>query len=170
MKKPLHERLMYVINCVWTMYIYWHNSPVRRGCGALARWGEYWYPIRLIQKTSHDSWRVKWWRYCTFTGTDTGPGTITIVKLCDLVDCLWQDRMERRKIKVRTRIIESETSWSSLYYSAWVLDTSPRHSDIWRHFIQPVTCSIYQWGGRSFATSSNSLENALDWSWEDRSI
>lgn len=58
---------------------------------------------------SDDSWRVKWWKYCSFTEADIDPGATTTVQLCDLVDCLWQDRVGRRKIKVKKERTDCQT-------------------------------------------------------------
>ena len=34
---------------------------------ALARVGDFWYPVRLIQyKEKEKSWLVRWWRGCSF--------------------------------------------------------------------------------------------------------
>jgi len=83
----------------------------RAGRGALARNGEFWYPIRLIQYLEADkSWLVRWWRGCSFEPDSSGmvtiaPGSTSTVPELDIVDSLWGDRVGRRKIRVSTHII-----------------------------------------------------------------
>ncbi|KAF9548012.1 hypothetical protein CPC08DRAFT_591108, partial [Agrocybe pediades] len=79
-KKPLKDRL-------------------RRGRGALARSGSFWYPVRLIH-CEGDSWRVRWWRGCESSGTHIVPDSVTSVQLEDIVDSLWTDYKARREIRL----------------------------------------------------------------------
>jgi hypothetical protein len=88
MKKPLKERLV-------------------RGRGALARHGDFWYPVRVISTEDGEDWRVRWWMGCTFKEPGIDPGSITIVPVANLIDSLWQDRAGRRNI--RASCIESPT-------------------------------------------------------------
>lgn len=75
---------------------------LRRGTGALARHGNFWYPVRLIHKEEDGNhWRVKWWRGCNFKIPGIEPGSVTTVPSVDLVDSLWQDQVARRKTRVR---------------------------------------------------------------------
>ncbi|KAF4620872.1 hypothetical protein D9613_000021 [Agrocybe pediades] len=76
------------------------NERLRRGRGALARIGEYWYPVRLIHRLESGEWRVRWWRGCKVGVEGLNPGCVATVKEEDLVDSLWMDRTERRKIKL----------------------------------------------------------------------
>ncbi|KAF5379487.1 hypothetical protein D9615_006638 [Tricholomella constricta] len=93
MKLPLKERL-------------------KEGCGALARHGKFWYPVRLIQSEKMQSrWLVRWWRGCEFEESGITPDFYTLVPAIDLVDSLWMDRTERRKIRLGkwTHACEVET-------------------------------------------------------------
>lgn len=80
---------------------------LRSGRGALARLGQFWYPVRVIQclgdpdSAGELQWRVRWWRGCEFiNGVDTAPDSITVVRQADIIDSLWKLRNERRKIRV----------------------------------------------------------------------
>ncbi|KAF9548618.1 hypothetical protein CPC08DRAFT_648380 [Agrocybe pediades] len=83
MNKPLAERL-------------------RAGHGALARLGEFWYPVRLI-KQEGSAWRVQYWRenhyqdWCLLAST---PRRISLVDTEDHIDSLWNDREGQRKIRL----------------------------------------------------------------------
>ena len=69
------------------------------GRGALARRGDFFYPVRLIQKLPNDAgWRVRWWRENVYISDRPEP--VSIVKGNDLVDSLWLDRETRRKTRV----------------------------------------------------------------------
>lgn len=80
------------------------NKPLaqrlRRGRGALAQHGEFWYPVRVIHHKGGQQWRVCWFRTCEFTLPGIMPGTVTTVAERDIVDSLWNDRTARRKIRV----------------------------------------------------------------------
>jgi len=80
------------------------NKPLtqrlRRGRGALARHGEFWYPVCVIHHEGCQQWRVCWFRTCEFAVPGIIPGTVTTVAECDIVDSLWNDRTARRKIRV----------------------------------------------------------------------
>ncbi|KAG6893479.1 hypothetical protein C0992_009816, partial [Termitomyces sp. T32_za158] len=81
-KKPLSERLL-------------------PGCGALARHGDFWYPVHLIQvHKPQQLWCVRWWRGCAFENAEIVPGSVTEVKFQDIVDSLWQDLSGRRRIRL----------------------------------------------------------------------
>ena len=65
----------------------------RAGRGALVRYGEFWYPVRLIQYIkSSKKWHIRWWRECSF---DTMPvvgfesGSLMLIDERDVVDSLW---------------------------------------------------------------------------------
>ncbi|KAF9552882.1 hypothetical protein CPC08DRAFT_767975 [Agrocybe pediades] len=80
------------------------NKPLakrlRAGRGALARIGDFWYPVRLIEK-SDSCWRVQWWRGNMFEpGVLETPGAASEVNHANLVDSLWMDRSARRKIRL----------------------------------------------------------------------
>lgn len=90
------------------------NERLRQGHAALARHGDFWYPVRLIHKEDNtDNWRVKWWRGCDFKEAGIEPGSVTTVPLLNVVDCLWQDRVGRRKIRVRISIIYEKLTYIS---------------------------------------------------------
>ena len=78
----------------------WH----RAGRGGLARNGDFWYPVRLIQyEKTEKTWLVRWWRGCSFEVLGTvSAGSITAVSELDVVDSLWRDRISRRKVRVCT--------------------------------------------------------------------
>jgi len=91
-------------------FLFWDyvNKWSRAGRGALARNGEFWYPVRVIQyQTAEKSWLVRWWRGCSFEPkmTDIHPGSISAVPEPDIVDSLWGDRVGRRNIRVRIECI-----------------------------------------------------------------
>ncbi|KAJ6457808.1 hypothetical protein C8R47DRAFT_1203316 [Mycena vitilis] len=66
------------------------------GKGALARHGEYWYPVRLIVKRS-DGWEVQWWRGNQYSEPMPPPSKISDDNLRDE---LWANADARRKIKL----------------------------------------------------------------------
>ena len=76
------------------------NVRLRRGRGALARHGIFWYPVRFLLREQDGRYRVRWWRGCEFASPGIVPDTITTVNQGDIVDSLWNDRTERRKIRV----------------------------------------------------------------------
>ena len=92
-----------MLSCTFMGYTYIWGRP---GRGGLARIGEFWYPVRLIESHADEKWLVRWWRGCSFDPDNTGtvtvaPGSITAVPEDDIVDSLWGDRGGRRKIRVR---------------------------------------------------------------------
>lgn len=75
----------------------------RPGKGAIVKYGDYWYPVRLILRNPGDnnnapSWRVQWWRGCQFLAVV--PDDRSFVSENDIVDELWYDREGRRSIRV----------------------------------------------------------------------
>ena len=82
-------------------YQYYQNTHLcnRPGRPALARVGEFWYPVRLIQKKG-DLWIVRWWRGCEFIKDGIQPQTVTMILSSEIVDSLWLKRLERRQIRV----------------------------------------------------------------------
>ncbi|KAF5379467.1 hypothetical protein D9615_006598 [Tricholomella constricta] len=77
------------------------KDRLREGCGALARQGEFWYPVRLIQPQEGGSrWQVRWWRGCNFEMNQNVADSFSVVDQRDIVDSLWMDRTERRKIRL----------------------------------------------------------------------
>ncbi|KAJ6601491.1 hypothetical protein B0H10DRAFT_1824052 [Mycena sp. CBHHK59/15] len=89
----------------------------RPGKGALARWGDYWYPVRLIQKKDQSSWVVKWWRLSHFPSSGPSPELWTTIEEKDLQDELWADVAARRQIKLGrwTHACETPTEEDVLY-------------------------------------------------------
>ena len=71
------------------------------GRGALARHGDFWYPVRLIQRVDEDWW-VQWWRETYFTSTSVVAGGVSLVESTDIVDSLWLNCASRRTIRVGT--------------------------------------------------------------------
>ncbi|KAF8069336.1 hypothetical protein FPV67DRAFT_1415419, partial [Lyophyllum atratum] len=74
---------------------------IRPGMGALARRGDFWYPVRLVKpiKSMEPSWMVRWWRECNFE-IPTGETPTTVVAFKDIIDSLWLDRMGRRNVRL----------------------------------------------------------------------
>ncbi|KAF8886874.1 hypothetical protein CPB84DRAFT_1535529 [Gymnopilus junonius] len=76
------------------------------GRGALSRVGEYWYPIRLIERTGPTTakayqWRVEWWREIIFPADiSLVPGNISLVNETEIIDSLWLKQKERRGIRL----------------------------------------------------------------------
>ncbi|KAF9533317.1 hypothetical protein CPB83DRAFT_903260 [Crepidotus variabilis] len=82
MNRPLHERLI-------------------PGRGALARDGDFWYPVRLIQYDEElNRWTIKWWRGCNFGGFGSFPGKVESIEDFYLVDSLWGERYSRRSTRL----------------------------------------------------------------------
>ena len=73
------------------------------GRGGLARHGDFWYPVRLIDhKKAEKRWLVRWWRENQFEEPTIAPGSVSAVADSDIVDSLWGNQVERRKIRVCT--------------------------------------------------------------------
>ncbi|KAJ7283955.1 hypothetical protein C8J57DRAFT_749943 [Mycena rebaudengoi] len=71
------------------------------GRGALARHGKYWYPVRLLARSSFSAgWRVQWWHGCEFSKSSLPPTADALVSESCLVDALWKNQGERRKIRL----------------------------------------------------------------------
>ncbi|KAJ7658638.1 hypothetical protein DFH06DRAFT_1407053, partial [Mycena polygramma] len=66
------------------------------GKGALARYGTYWYPVRLIHKHA-GVWEVKWWRGNQYSQPDSPSNQVAEG---DLVDELWANAGARRAIQL----------------------------------------------------------------------
>ena len=90
------------------MYYIFKISPIflfsSPGRGALACYGDFWYPVRLIQLKRGEGWLVRWWRGCVFQRHGIKPGSITTVTEPNLADSLWGDRIARRKIRVSAQL------------------------------------------------------------------
>ncbi|KAF8956267.1 hypothetical protein BDZ97DRAFT_1763938 [Flammula alnicola] len=88
------------------------KDRLRRGTGALARRGVFWYPVRIIHVEDGSKWRVRWWRECNFAEPGIDRGSVTTVGVDDIVDSLWLDRTGRRKIRLGqwTHAMEIPTS------------------------------------------------------------
>lgn len=69
------------------------------GKGALARVGQFWYPVRLI-RLHNDMWTVKWWREDIFNMNNPVAGGVSDVNASDIIDLLWKNRQGRRNIRV----------------------------------------------------------------------
>jgi hypothetical protein len=71
---------------------------------ALARHGNFWYPVRLINRVIIEEepyWHVKWWPLSTFANSiPTGAQWISLLSQDNIVDELWNRREERRLIRV----------------------------------------------------------------------
>jgi hypothetical protein len=63
------------------------------------RRGDFWYPVRVIQREGPKSWRVQWCRECQFAEGGIELGSLATVSTDDIVDFLWLKRPERRKIR-----------------------------------------------------------------------
>lgn len=95
------------------------KARLRRGRGALARNGEYWYPVRVIHLEKDGQWRVRWWRACNFSTPGIIPDTITTVSEDDVVDSLWNDKTGRRKIKVSEQYSRSKQKNNAAQLGKW---------------------------------------------------
>ncbi|KAF9033654.1 hypothetical protein BJ165DRAFT_1410375 [Panaeolus papilionaceus] len=77
-----------------------HVKPLtdrfRVGCGALAKHGDYFYPVRLVQKIG-ERWTVCWWRGNEYSNA---PPPVFSVPEADLTDALWRNMSARRKIRL----------------------------------------------------------------------
>ncbi|KAF8891098.1 hypothetical protein CPB84DRAFT_1939271 [Gymnopilus junonius] len=82
------------------------DQGLSAGRGALSRVGEYWYPIRLIERTGPTTakayqWRVEWWREIIFPADiSLVPGNISLVNETEIIDSLWLKQKERRGIRL----------------------------------------------------------------------
>ncbi|KAF8886612.1 hypothetical protein CPB84DRAFT_1816710 [Gymnopilus junonius] len=81
-----------------------HFICLSAGRGALSRVGEYWYPIRLIERTGPTTakayqWRVEWWREIIFPADiSLIPSNISLVNETEIIDSLWLKQKERQGI------------------------------------------------------------------------
>lgn len=76
----------------------------RVGSGVLIRFGDFYWPGRLICRPLPDEqdYTVKIWNGCYIPPEfNVSPGNITYVSAEDIVDELWCDRLARRQIRVR---------------------------------------------------------------------
>ncbi|KAJ7178694.1 hypothetical protein C8R43DRAFT_842165, partial [Mycena crocata] len=73
--------------------------PRAVGRGALAKWGKYHYPVRLLQKEK-ETWRVTFWRGCEFPIGITPPENVQRIVNTDLVDSLFGNTERRRLIRL----------------------------------------------------------------------
>ena len=71
---------------------------ISAGKGALAHHGDFWYPVRLLQPITENSWQVSWWRGNEYG--NTAPDFGALVNVANLVDELWADIQGRRQIRV----------------------------------------------------------------------
>ena len=130
---PLHERL-------------------RPGRGALCQVGDFWYPARLIQQIENEdqtsdtktetSWRVKWWRECQFATPGPTPDSITVVEEGRIVDSLWKDREEGRKIRVSFKHANWVTQLT--INPAWTMDSLLGYPKCGGYPIQPFSNSLHR--------------------------
>lgn len=73
----------------------------RPGKGALAKHGDFWYPVKLIEYLKGgQQWRIRWWRGCKFQEPGYDPGSISDIPADIVVDSLWRNCRERRSIRV----------------------------------------------------------------------
>lgn len=112
-RTTLAKRLLYVF--IISMVGSSNHDMCSAGKGALARYGKYWYPVRLIFKDG-DGWEVKWWR-----GNDYNERIAPANKVSneDLCDELWANSYARRQIQVLfpivilPRMIDPTNSWGN---------------------------------------------------------
>jgi hypothetical protein len=80
------------------------NKPLaqrlRRGRGALVCHGDFWYPVRVVHLEGYGQWRVRWWRECAFSIPGLVVDTMSTVPEENIIDCLWNNRLGRRQIRV----------------------------------------------------------------------
>lgn len=95
--EPLVKRLKYVL-LFFVSKITYNIMYLRAGKGALVKHGQFWYPVRLLQRIG-PFWLVRWWRHCNFAISP--PTTDSKVPEGEILDELWQDQAGRRKIRVR---------------------------------------------------------------------
>jgi hypothetical protein len=77
--------------------------------GTLAHYGDYWYPVRLIQYVKQSKkWQIRWWRDCSFNMPVVGiaSGSLMLIDEIDVVDSLWGNAEARRQIRVRHSICQ----------------------------------------------------------------
>lgn len=99
------------------------------GKGALARVGEFYYPVRLLlrfpppDKKGEAHWQVRWWRHCIFPSSTATPIADALVPESSIVDELWNNRQERRRIRVCSPLSVYCISFLTLRWTARVLDS-----------------------------------------------
>jgi hypothetical protein len=78
-----------------------YTDSQRYGSGALGRFGQYWYPLMLLQHHVSEEgvhgWFVKWWRGNDYPNGSEPP---TFVPLADLDDACYGSVIRRRSIRV----------------------------------------------------------------------
>ena len=95
-------------------------SLFRPGLGVLVRRGTYWYPGRLIdcpgETEIYDLYYVRLWRDCQFdeTAREMTPSLDVNVPPTDIVDCLYKDKLRRRRIRV-CHLIRARRSFPDMY-------------------------------------------------------
>jgi hypothetical protein len=94
------------------------NKPLvqrlRRGRGALARHGDFWYPIRVVHLEGDGQWRVRWWRECAFSIPGLVVDTMSTVPEENIIDCLWNNRLGRRQIRVSDSLQSLQKSHTNI--------------------------------------------------------
>lgn len=98
---------MFILTSITMTQIYLTNAPhyyTRSGRGALARYGDFWYPVRLIQYLKPSKkWRIRWWRECSIfdkAGIQVESGSLMLIDEGDVVDSLWGHVKARRQVRV----------------------------------------------------------------------
>ena len=80
------------------------NAFHRPAKGVLVRHGNFYYPARLLQlerKYPERQWRVQMWRMCKYEPGEDAPRDLEVtIPESRIVDELWRERDERRKIRV----------------------------------------------------------------------
>ncbi|KAJ7705174.1 hypothetical protein B0H16DRAFT_1295048 [Mycena metata] len=71
------------------------------GMGALAKYGKYHYPVRLLLRLPRrQGWRVRFWRGCAYPPDVPPPDPEKAVTEDDLVDSLYGNQAARRRIRL----------------------------------------------------------------------
>lgn len=97
----------------------------------MARHGAFWYPVRLLKKTTKDErpvWRLRWWRLCQFIDPDAPSSSESVLSESDIVDELWNEPERRRNIRVRFS--------KTITYSTIQLTTRKCQFGQWTHACQ----------------------------------
>ena len=64
----------------------------RAGRGALVRYGDFWYPVHLIQYLKpNKQWQIQWWRECNCDMVGIEYASSMLIDERDVVDSLWGD-------------------------------------------------------------------------------
>jgi hypothetical protein len=87
---------------------------MQNGVNNLARHGDFWYPVRVVHLEGDGQWRVRWWRECAFSIPGLVFDTMSTVPEENIIDCLWNNRLGRRQIRVSDSLQSLQKSHTNI--------------------------------------------------------